>query len=468
MNEALNDAPNEAPKPDSVSDARTTACHDSTAFLTDMYELTMLDAALRDGTAHRQCAFEVFTRRISTERRYGVVAGTARVIDAISNFRFTDEQIDNAEFLSQQAKDFLRSYSFTGDVDGYREGDLYFPYSPILTVRGTFAECVILETVILSIFNSDSAVASAASRMVLAADGRPIIEMGSRRTHEQAAVTAARATYIAGFDATSNMEASLRYGIPASGTAAHAWTLLHVDEDGVPDERAAFEAQIAAAGVGTTLLVDTFDIAKGVQNALEVAGTELGAVRIDSGDLGIMSRRVRAQLDEAGAFNTRIIVSSDLDEFAIAGLRGDPVDGFGVGTSVVTGSGAPTAGLVYKLVEVEGHPVAKRSSGKRTYGGAKAAARAYRASGVAVAEVIYPDGADTSEANASRSRNLEYRKLTIPMIRGGRPVDGPFDLEDARELHRTARTTLPWEGLALSKGDVAIPTQFVGFPEPVE
>ena len=450
-----------------VSDSRAAGCNDSTAFLTDMYELTMLDAALQDGTAFRQCAFEVFARRLPAERRYGVVAGTARVIDAITNFRFTEEQIASAPFLSQQAKQYLREYKFTGDVDGYREGDLYFPYSPILTVRGTFAECVILETVILSIFNSDSAVASAASRMVSAADGKPIIEMGSRRTHEQAAVTAARATYIAGFDATSNMEASLRYGIPASGTAAHAWTLLHVDEDGKPDEKAAFKAQIEAAGVDTTLLVDTFDITKGVENALEVAGTELGAVRIDSGDLGIVSRRVRKQLDEAGAFNTRIIVSSDLDEFAIAGLRSDPVDGFGVGTSVVTGSGAPTAGLVYKLVEVEGHPVAKRSSGKRTYGGAKTAVRAYRASGVAVAEVILPSETKLGE-DVERKPTLDYQELTVPMIRGGQVADADFSLESARSLHAKARETLPWEGLALSRGDAAIPTQFVGFPEPTE
>lgn len=447
--------------PARVSDARTQACHDSTAFLTDMYELTMLDAALQDGTAHRQCAFEVFTRRLPNERRYGVVAGTARVIDAIATFRFTDEQIATADFLSDEAKEYLRTYKFSGEVDGYREGDIYFPYSPILTVRGTFAECVILETVILSILNADSAVASAASRMVSAAEGKPILEMGSRRTHELAAVTAARATYIAGFDATSNMEASLRYGIPASGTAAHAWTLLHVDEEGRPDEKAAFQAQIEAAGVDTTLLVDTFDITRGVENALEVAGTELGAVRIDSGDLGIMSRRVRAQLDEAGAFNTRIIVSSDLDEFAIAGLRGDPVDGFGVGTSVVTGSGAPTAGLVYKLVEVEGHAVAKRSSGKRTYGGAKSALRAYRASGVAVAEVVHP-----LRAEVERKPNLDYRELTVPMMRGGELVDATFDLEAARATHTEARETLPWEGLALSRGEAAIPTQFVGFPEP--
>ncbi|MEH0147390.1 nicotinate phosphoribosyltransferase [Corynebacterium sp. Q4381] len=452
-----------AKAPARVSDSRTSGCSESTAFFTDMYELTMLDAAIQEGTAFRQCAFEVFTRRLPVERRYGVVAGTARVIDAISNFRFTEEQIKTAPFLSDAAKDYLRNYRFTGSVEGYREGDIYFPYSPILTVHGTFAECVVLETVILSIFNSDSAVASAASRMVSAADGRPIIEMGSRRTHEHAAVTAARAAYIAGFDATSNMEASLRYGIPASGTAAHAWTLLHVDENGVPDEKAAFKAQIEAAGKDTTLLVDTFDITKGVENALEVAGTELGGVRIDSGDLGIMSRRVRAQLDEAGAYNTRIIVSSDLDEFTIAGLRGDPVDGFGVGTSVVTGSGAPTAGLVYKLVEVEGHAVAKRSSGKRTYGGAKTALRAYRASGVAVAEIVTPRGADIS-----RKPNLDYRELTVPMIKDGAVTDATFDLESARENHAKARETLPWEGLALSRGEAAIPTQFVGFPEPTE
>ncbi|CAM3214891.1 MULTISPECIES: nicotinate phosphoribosyltransferase [Corynebacterium] len=445
----------------------TNSTPDSTAFLTDMYELTMLDAALKDGTAHRQCAFEVFTRRLPGERRYGVVAGTSRVIDAVEKFRFTQDQIDAADFLSDEAKDYLANYRFSGDIDGYREGDIYFPYSPIMTLRGTFAECVILETVILSILNSDSAVASAASRMVSAADGRPIIEMGSRRTHEQSAVTAARAAYIAGFEATSNMEASLRYGIPPSGTAAHSWTLLHVDEDGTPDEKAAFKAQIDQLGVDTTLLVDTFDITKGVANAIEVAGTELGAVRIDSGDLGIVSRRVRQQLDKAGAFNTRIIVSSDLDEFAIAGLRGDPVDGFGVGTSVVTGSGAPTAGLVYKLVEVEGHPVAKRSSGKQTYGGAKTALRGYRASGVAVAEIVYP-----LDAEITRKPNLDYHEIVVPMVRGGKRLpeydEQHGSLEQARTLHDAARGTLPWEGLALSRGDAAIPTRFVGFPDPLD
>src|SRR5207244_4365597 len=176
---------------------------------------------------------------------------------------------------------WLADYRFAGDVSGYPEGELYFPGSPILTVSGTFAECVILETLILSVLNHDCAVAAGAARMVTAARGRPVIEMGSRRTHEDAAVAAARAAYLAGFAFTSNLEAGRRYGIPTAGTAAHAFTLLH------DDERAAFEAQVAALGAGTTLLVDTYDITRGIELAVEVAGPGLGAVRIDSGDLGV-------------------------------------------------------------------------------------------------------------------------------------------------------------------------------------
>ncbi|MDK8626605.1 nicotinate phosphoribosyltransferase [Corynebacterium appendicis] len=442
------------------SDIQPSDHQTSTAFLTDMYELTMLDASMKDGTHSRPCVFEVFARKLQHERRYGVVAGTGRLIEAVRKFRFTEEQLATADFLSEETKDFLRNYRFSGQIDGYREGELYFPYSPILTVRGTFAECCILETVILSILNSDSAVATAASRMVTAADGRPIMEMGSRRTNEQSAVTSARAAYIAGFDSTSNMEASLRYGIPAAGTAAHAWTLLHTDPDGTPNEKAAFKAQIESLGVDTTLLVDTYDITQGVANAIEVAGTELGGVRLDSGDLGIMSRRVRAQLDGLGAYNTKIIVSSDLDEFAIAGLRGDPVDGFGVGTSVVTGSGAPTAGMVYKLVEVDGVAVAKRSSGKQMKGGAKGAVRTYRGTGVAVDEIVYPQSNPPENPTT-----LDYRELVIPLMRDGEIVDGQEDLDASREHLAKQRETLPWEGLSLSRDEPAVRTRFIGFPE---
>ncbi|MFW0176377.1 nicotinate phosphoribosyltransferase [Corynebacterium marquesiae] len=430
----------------------------STALLTDKYELTMLQAALRDGSANRQVTCEVFGRRLPNERRYGVVAGTERVLRAVEDFRFSANQLAEMDFLDDKTKEYLRHYRFSGQIDGYREGELYFPNSPILTVRGTFGECLILETVILSILNADSAVASAASRMVTAADGRPIIEMGSRRTHEYAAVTAARAAYLAGFEATSNLEAGYRYGIPVSGTAAHSWTLAHTNPDGTPNEEAAFRSQIDTLGVETTLLVDTYDITKGVETAVKVGGPQLGGVRIDSGDLGAVTRRVRKQLDDLGNHNTNIVVSSDLDEFAIAGLRGDPVDVYGVGTSVVTGSGAPTAGMVYKVVEVDGIPVAKRSTSKQSVGGAKRALRTYRSSGVAVEEIVYP-----FEAPAPDTGQLDTREMTIPLMRDGHIVDGLPDLHASREYLDQARKTLPWEGLALSRDEAAVPTRMVGF-----
>ena len=430
----------------------------STALLTDKYELTMLQAALRDGSANRQVTCEVFGRRLPNERRYGVVAGTERVLRAVEDFRFSANQLAEMDFLDEKTKEYLRHYRFSGQIDGYREGELYFPNSPILTVRGTFGECLILETVILSIMNADSAVASAASRMVTAADGRPIIEMGSRRTHEYAAVTSARAAYLAGFEATSNLEAGYRYGIPVSGTAAHSWTLAHTNPDGTPNEEAAFRSQIETLGVDTTLLVDTYDITKGVETAVKVGGPQLGGVRIDSGDLGAVTRRVRKQLDDLGNHNTNIVVSSDLDEFAIAGLRGDPVDVYGVGTSVATGAGAPTAGMVYKVVEVDGIPVAKRSTSKQSVGGAKRALRTYRSSGVAVEEIVYP-----FDAPAPDTGQLDTREMTIPLMRDGHIVDELPDLHTSREYLDQARKTLPWEGLALSRDEAAVPTRMVGF-----
>lgn len=443
------------PTPGTASSLPTTR---STSLLTDKYELTMLQAALADGTAHRQCTFEVFARRLPNERRYGVVAGTARVLNAVEDYVFTEEQLESLDFLNEETLTYLRHFKFQGHIDGYREGELYFPNSPILTVRGTFAECVILETVILSIMNADSAIASAAARMVTAADGRPIIEMGSRRTHEYAAVTASRAAYLAGFEATSNLEAGHRYGIPVSGTAAHSWTLVHVNDDGTPNEEAAFRNQVASQGVGTILLVDTFDIEKGVETAIRVAGPELGGVRIDSGDLGILTRRVRKQLDDLGAHNTKIVVSSDLDEFAIAGLRGDPVDIYGVGTSVVTGSGAPTASMVYKVVEVDGHPVAKRASSKLSVGGGKRGFRACRKSGTAVEEIVTP-----FDAEAPTIGSLTVKPLTVPLMRDGHVVDGLPTLDESREYLAAQLVSLPWEGLALSRDEPALATRFIGF-----
>ncbi|GAC58615.1 nicotinate phosphoribosyltransferase [Gordonia hirsuta DSM 44140 = NBRC 16056] len=432
----------------------------STALLTDQYELTMISAALAAGTADRQCVFEVFARRLPDGRRYGVVAGTGRLLDELADFRFGAAELEAVrDLVDEPTAQWLADYRFRGDIDGYSEGELFFPNSPILSVRGGFAEAVVLETLILSVLNHDSAVASAAARMVSAAAGRPVIEMGSRRTHEQAAVAAARAAYLCGVGATSNLEAARTYGVPSAGTAAHSWTLSFTGDDG-PDERAAFAAQIARHGVGTTLLVDTYDITAGVRNAIEVAGPELYAVRIDSGDLGVLARQVRQQLDDLGATGTKIVVSGDLDEYAIASLRAEPVDIYGVGTALVTGSGAPTAGMVYKLVEVDGLPVAKRSSQKESLGGAKRAVRAARDTGTVLEEILYRDGEPAPQPRAGEN----LRPLQIPLIRDGKRVDDVPTLAQSRELLARGLVSLPWEGLGLSHGDPAIGTRYLSRP----
>ena len=442
-----------------------------TALLTDKYELTMLAAALRDGTAQRHTTFEVFARRLPEGRRYGVVAGTGRLLEALASFEFDEPALDAVRgFLDPDTVDYLARHRFRGDVDGYAEGELYFPGSPVLSVRGTFAECVLLETLSLSILNHDTAIASAAARMVSAADGRPIIEMGSRRTHERAAIAAARAAYIAGFAGSSNLAAQRRYGVPALGTSAHAFTMLHSGLGGRSDEpvgrdkdqweRAAFRAQVDALGTNTTLLVDTYDVTAGVANAVEVAGTRLGGVRIDSGDLPVLAHQVRRQLDDLGARHTRIVVSGDLDEFSIAALRAAPIDSYGVGTSVVTGSGAPTAHMVYKLVEVDGNPVEKRSASKETHGGYKHAMRLARPTGTVFEEIVYPAARPPATAEAGRT-------LTLPLVRGGEPVVAE-DLSTARARVAAGLKSLPWNGLKLSRGEPAIPTRMIPAVDPAE
>jgi nicotinate phosphoribosyltransferase len=426
----------------------------STALLTDRYELTMLDAALRDGTAHRPSVFEVFSRRLSGGRRYGVLAGTGRVLEAVERFRFGTPELEwlTAEHVvSRATADWLADYRFSGSISGYREGEVYFPTSPVLTVEGTFAEAVILETLILSILNADSAIATAAARMVSAANGRPLAEMGSRRTQEHAAVSAARAAWIAGFGATSNLEAGRRWGVPTMGTAAHAFTLLHDTEE------AAFRAQIDAMGAGTTLLIDTYDVMAAVETAVRLVGPQLGAVRIDSGDLPNVVRSVRERLDALGATSTRITVTNDLDEYAIAGLAASPVDSYGAGTRLVGGSGHPTAGFVYKLVErADGdgtmRAVAKKSAEKAGNGGRKWAFRVLEG-GVAAQERIVVTDEEPEVAGA--------RALVVPLVVDGRPDPAHLGSEGAlaaRAHHARVITELPADAMRLSGGDPAVPT----------
>ena len=430
----------------------------STALLTDHYELTMLQAALRD--RHRPPALASSScspAGCPTGRRYGVVAGIGRLLDAIEALPVRRRpsspcSLTRASSTTRRSS-ASRSYRFTGDIWGYAEGEVYFPDSPLLVVEGSFAEAVLLETVLLSIFNHDTAVASAASRMTCAAGDRPCIEMGSRRTHEEAAVAGARAAYVAGFATT--LQPPRPPGVRRPDRR-HQRALVHAaarDRGGRvprPGERARRRHHAAGRHLRH----------RGGRAAsrIEVAGTDLGAVRIDSGDLGVLAHQVRAQLDELGATKTRIVVTCDLDEFAIAALASAPVDGYGVGTPLVTGSGHPTCGFVYKLVAREDSGgemvgVAKRSKDKISIGGRKYALRRLSPDGIAEAEVI---GIGQPAENDG-----DDRSLLVPLVPDGEVV-GRESLDDARARHLRARAELPLVARQLSQGEPAIETVHEG------
>jgi nicotinate phosphoribosyltransferase len=408
-----------------------------TALKTDKYEFTMLQSALQSGVANKRAVFELFNRKLPNGRTYGIVAGTARAIEAIQDFHFDENDINFlADHLNEETIDYLRNFKFTGSVYGYAEGDMFFPYSPVITIDATFAEAVLFETILLSIMNYDCAVASAASRLRVAAKNIPLQELGARRVNEDAAVVAARAAYIAGWNGTSNILAAERYGVPVFGTSAHAFTLAH------QYEKDAFKAQVEALGVGTTLLIDTYDIVQGIHNAVEVAGPELGAIRIDSGDPMVEIPAARKLLDELGAPDTRIIFSGDLDydmvvQIAEANL---PVDGFGIGSAVVTGDGYPNCGFVYKLVAMEYddgelHPVAKKATGKSSVGGRKTVYR------------------NTDEDWKVTEEHMFIAEPTADDIAGMTTVQHSYivngwlvrmdDIETARETHAQNITSLP-------------------------
>jgi nicotinate phosphoribosyltransferase len=398
------------------------------ALKTDKYEFTMLQSALESGVAHKRGVFELFNRRLPEGRNYGVVAGTARAIEAINDFL--------NDHLNEETIEYLRNFHFTGTVYGYPEGELFFPYSPVLTIEATFGEAILLETLLLSIMNYDCAVASAASRLRVAAKNIPLQELGARRVNEDAAVVAARAAYIAGWNGTSNILASARYGIPVFGTSAHAFTLAH------QYEKDAFAAQVAALGVGTTLLVDTYDTEQGIRNAIEVAGPELGAIRIDSGDPMEEIPAARELLNQLGAPKTRIIFSGDLDydsvtEIANAGL---PVDGFGIGSAVVTGDGFPNCGFVYKLVAMEYddgelHPVAKKSTGKASVGGRKTVYRNTDDDWNITEEHLFTETPEASEIKGMTTIQQAF-------IANGNIIK-LLDLSEARQRHADSISTLP-------------------------
>ena len=387
---------------------------------------------MRAGKAGQRVTFEVFTRALPRGRTYGVFCGIGRLVPALERFRFGKPEIDwlrSAGVVNEATLEWLSSYRFAGDVHAYREGELYGTGSPVMTVEGTFAETVVLETLVLSVLNHDSAVAAAASLICRAASDRPVIEMGSRRTDNEAAVAAARAAYIGGFASTSNLEAGRRYGVPTAGTTAHAFVQLFSEESD------AFAAQVDAFGTATTILVDTNDTYEGIRGAVKAAGSDLAAIRIDSGDLVAEARSARALLDSLGATKTKIVMTGDLDDQRIIELRDSPVDAYGAGTSLVTGLGSPTAGFIYKLVAVEGRAVAKHSPGKSTIGGRKWAWRV-------------PGRGEEVVALAPEPAPAGGRELQESTVAGGASLAMP-SLHEAREHHRRALDELGGSALTV-------------------
>lgn len=430
---------------------------ETTAFLTDKYEVTMLQATLRAGRADHRAVFDLFARRLPKGRRYGIVGGVGRVVEAVKNFRFTDEQITYLEadpIIDEATVNYLRNYKFRGIIVGQPEGSLYFPNTPILTVIGTFADCVLLETLLLSIMNHDSAVMSAASRMVTAAESMPMIEMGSRRTSETSAIAAARAAYIAGFNATSNLQAGHLYQIPTTGTSAHAYTLAY----GPEGEEQSFYDQMVALGTDTTILVDTYNIPEGIRRAVHAANTlgvsGPGGIRIDSGDLHEETVNARELLDSLGAIDTKIVLSSDIDEYTISEMkeRGTPVDAVGAGTRVVTGSGAPTAEMVYKLVQINDMPVSKRAEGKISTGGIKVTYREFHEDGTMAGE-FFKVGTTSAPFTSSQ------HPTQILLVDGQGDYFHQEDIEVSRARHREQVAYLPESARLILAGDAAFTAQ---------
>lgn len=442
------------------------------ALMTDMYEYTMLDAALADGTANRQCVFEVYARHLPGNRRYGVVAGLGRLLPLIENFRPTSEQVRflvDRHVVSPKTGKWLENYRFHGSIRAYPEGSVYFPNSPLLQVEGTFGEGTLLETLILSVLNYDSAVASAASRITMAAQDRPCFDMGGRRANEGAAIAAARSCIVGGFRGTANLAAAMKFGLPAIGTAAHSFTLVHNSEED------AFRSQISALGKSTTLLTDTYNVEAAIRTAVQVAGTDLGGIRIDSGDLASMAQRARKQLDALGATKTKITVTNDLDEYSLLALRDAPVDSYGVGTRLVTGSGHPTCEMVYKLVERADDDgqmvgVAKRSEHKGNTKWRKDAYRAYKY-GVADSELVVSGSRQALDSwtspyatDEAASEGMSVRPMLITAVDHG-DFDDSLTTTDAlyaaRDRHKKELALLPIQALSLQEGDPAIPTEML-------
>lgn len=406
---------------------------------TDLYQLTMM-AGYDVAGLRARATFELYVRALPQNRHYLVAAGLEQALDYLEALRVTPEQIawlrEQPALAPAPARFFdetLAGLRFTGDVWGMAEGTPFFDHQPVLRVSAPLLEAQLVETALLAIVNFQTLIASKATRIVCAANGRDVMEFGTRRAHgPEAGVFAARAAYVAGCASTSNVEAGHRFGIPLSGTMAHSWVTAFADES------EAFRAFARLYGDRAVLLIDTYDTLEAARRIVAM-GLTPRAVRIDSGDLIALSHAVRAILDAGGLRQTRIVASGDLDEWSIAEAlaRQAPIDAFGVGTALSTSRDAPALGGIYKLVEVDRDglsvPVMKTSGGKASFPGRKQVWRRVR-NGTAYADVI------GLEEEAAPSDGVP---LLAPVMRDGRRVAPPEPLQRVRTRHRQLLEELP-------------------------
>ncbi|MDX1593716.1 MAG: nicotinate phosphoribosyltransferase [Gammaproteobacteria bacterium] len=409
------------------------------ALLTDLYQLTMLQAYRArgmDGTA----VFEFFVRKLPETRGVLVAAGLEQAVAYLRELRFSDEDL---AFLRASGHfddafvDDLAGFRFTGDVDAMPEGTVCFANEPLLRVTAPLPQAQLVESRLINLLHLQTLVASKAVRCVMAAGKRTLVDFGMRRAHgAEAALHAARAAYLAGFTGTATVAAGKAYGIPLFGTMAHSFIQAH------GDERAAFRDFALCHPDNVVLLIDTYDSEAGARKVVSLApelarrGIPVKAVRIDSGDLGAMSRRVRAILDDGGLRETGIFCSGNLDEYRIARLVADgaPIDGFGVGTHLTTSNDAPYLDCVYKMQEYAGTARRKTSPGKATWPGRKQVWRRHDADGRARGDVVtLADGAGPARARA----------LLEPVLRGGERVAPAERLAAARERTLAQVDALP-------------------------
>jgi len=421
------------------------------ALRTDLYQLTMAAGYFHRGLSAAVATCEMFVRRLPRRRRFLLAMGQERVLRYLSQLSFTEEQIAFLgtvpalrDAMTPPFADYLRRFRFTGDVWAVPEGTAVFATEPLFRVRAPIVEAQIVETFLLSAVNHATMVASKAARVVLAAGDAQVIEFGSRRTHPDAAVDAARAAYAAGFVGTSNVEAGMRFGIPVMGTAAHMWTMAH------PTEEAAFEGYVATFPSAAILLIDTYDTLRGAERAARIAGDKLRGVRLDSGDLLALSRGVRRILDDNGCPQAKIVASGDLNEHRIAELRaaGAPIDMYGVGTDLVTSIDAPSLGGVYKIVELErdgaAMPIAKFSEGKATLPGPHQVHRFRDERGLLARDVIA-----LSDEPAEALGQGRAEPLLQPVMRAGQRAAPAEPIAAVRARARAELAALPPELLEI-------------------